>query len=78
MLVSGSIAFARRLERRLFAAIPEYADPQEACRHMASTQLNGRMVRGGGRRRRSVFSRDESAMVTGSSLINDGGWSVGK
>ncbi|MDB6064346.1 MAG: short-chain dehydrogenase [Pedosphaera sp.] len=61
------------------ARLKEYPDPQAAYRDMASTQLNGRMVRSEEVAAAALYlAADESAMVTGSSLMIDGGWSAGK
>ena len=61
------------------ARISEYPDPQAAYREMAATQLNGRMVRPEEVAAAALYlAADESAMVTGSSLMIDGGWSTGK
>jgi 2-keto-3-deoxy-L-fuconate dehydrogenase len=59
--------------------IAEYPDPQKAYREMASTQLNGRMARPEEIAAAALYlASDESAMVTGSNLMIDGGWSAGK
>ncbi|MBW8864305.1 MAG: SDR family oxidoreductase [Verrucomicrobia bacterium] len=59
--------------------LKEYPDPQAAYRDMASTQLNGRMARPEEVAAAALYlAADESAMVTGSSLMIDGGWSAGK
>src|SRR6266403_1510024 len=61
------------------ARLKEYPDPQAAYREMASTQLNGRMVQSGEVAAAALYlAADESAMVTGSALMIDGGWSAGK
>jgi NAD(P)-dependent dehydrogenase (short-subunit alcohol dehydrogenase family) len=63
----------------VIARLKEYPDPEAAYRDMASTQLNGRMARPGEIAAAVLYlAADESAMVTGSSLIIDGGWSAGK
>jgi 2-keto-3-deoxy-L-fuconate dehydrogenase len=63
----------------VLARLKEYPDPQAAYRDMASTQLNGRMARPEEIAAAALYlAADESAMVTGSSLIIDGGWSTGK
>jgi 2-keto-3-deoxy-L-fuconate dehydrogenase len=63
----------------VLARIREYPDPQAAYREMAATQLNGRMARPEEVAAAALYlAADESAMVTGSSLIIDGGWSAGK
>jgi 2-keto-3-deoxy-L-fuconate dehydrogenase len=59
--------------------LKEYPDPQAAYREMASTQLNGRMARPEEIAAAALYlAADESTMVTGSTLMIDGGWSVGK
>jgi len=61
------------------ARIAEYPDPAKAYRDMASTQLNGRMARPEEIASAALYlAADESAMVTGSCLLIDGGWSAGK
>jgi 2-keto-3-deoxy-L-fuconate dehydrogenase len=61
------------------ARIAEYPDPQKAYADMASTQLNGRMARPEEIAAAALYlAADESAMVTGSTLLIDGGWSAGK
>jgi len=63
----------------VLARLQEYPDPQAAYRDMASTQLNGRMARPEEIAAAALYlAADESAMVTGSSLMIDGGWSAGK
>jgi len=59
--------------------IAESPDPQQAYRDMAATQLTGRMARPEEIAAAALYlAADESAMVTGSSLLVDGGWSAGK
>ena len=61
------------------ARLKEYPDPQAAYRDMASTQLNGRMLKPEEVAAAALYlAADESAMVTGSALMLDGGWSAGK
>ncbi len=61
------------------ARIAEYPDPKQAYRDMAATQLNGRMARPEEVAAAAVYlASDESAMVTGSCLMIDGGWAAGK
>jgi len=61
------------------ARIAEYPDPAKAYREMASTQLNGRMARPEEVAAAALYlASDEAAMVTGSCLMIDGGWSAGK
>src|SRR6202034_4551284 len=63
----------------VLARLKEYPDPEAAYREMASTQLNGRMAKPEEIAAAALYlAADESAMVTGSSLIIDGGWSAGK
>ncbi len=63
----------------VLARLKEYPDPQAAYRDMASTQLNGRMARPDEVAAAALYlASDESAMVTGSALMIDGGWSAGK
>ena len=63
----------------VLARLKEYPDPQSAYHEMASTQLNGRMAKPGEIAAATLYlAADESAMVTGSSLVIDGGWSAGK
>ena len=63
----------------VLARLKEYPDPEVAYRDMASTQLNGRMIRPEEIAAAVLYlAADESAMVTGSSLIIDGGWTAGK
>lgn len=59
--------------------IAESPDPQQAYRDMAATQLTGRMARPDEIAAAALYlAADESAMVTGTSLLVDGGWSAGK
>ena len=61
------------------ARIASYPDPEAAYREMASTQLNGRMARPDEIAAAALYlASDESAMVTGSCHLIDGGWSAGK
>jgi NAD(P)-dependent dehydrogenase (short-subunit alcohol dehydrogenase family) len=61
------------------ARLQEYPDPEKAYREMASTQLNGRMLKPEEIAAAALYlAADESAMVTGSTMILDGGWSIGK
>lgn len=63
----------------VLARLKEYPDPQAAYRDMASTQLNGRMAKPEEVATAALYlAADESAMVTGSTLMLDGGWSAGK
>jgi 2-keto-3-deoxy-L-fuconate dehydrogenase len=69
-----------RVETPFVAArLKEYPDPQAAYREMSSTQLNGRMLKPEEVAAAALYlAADESAMVTGSALMIDGGWSAGK
>jgi NAD(P)-dependent dehydrogenase (short-subunit alcohol dehydrogenase family) len=59
--------------------IAESPDPAQAYRDMAGTQLTGRMAKPAEIAAAALYlAADESAMVTGSSLMIDGGWSAGK
>ncbi|HEU5077830.1 MAG TPA: glucose 1-dehydrogenase [Opitutaceae bacterium] len=61
------------------ARIASYPDPEKAYREMAATQLNGRMARPDEIAAAAIYlASDEAAMVTGSCLMIDGGWSAGK
>ena len=61
------------------ARVAEYPDPAKAYREMASSQLNGRMAQPEEIAAAALYlAADESAMVTGSTLLIDGGWSAGK
>jgi NAD(P)-dependent dehydrogenase (short-subunit alcohol dehydrogenase family) len=63
----------------VLARLKEYPDPEAAYRDMASTQLNGRMAKPEEVAAAALYlASDESAMVTGSALMIDGGWSAGK
>ncbi|TAL06737.1 MAG: SDR family oxidoreductase [Verrucomicrobia bacterium] len=63
----------------VLARLKEYPDPQAAYLDMASTQLNGRMAKPEEVAAAALYlASDESAMVTGSALMVDGGWSAGK
>lgn len=63
----------------VLARLKEYPDPEAAYREMASTQLNGRMAKPEEVAAAALYlAADESAMVTGSTLMIDGGWSAGK
>ena len=59
--------------------IAESPNPEQAYRDMAGTQLTGRMAKPAEIAAAALYlAADESAMVTGSSLMIDGGWSAGK
>jgi 2-keto-3-deoxy-L-fuconate dehydrogenase len=59
--------------------LAESPDPEQAYRDMAATQLTGRMAQPAEIAAAALYlAADEAAMVTGSSLMVDGGWSAGK
>jgi 2-keto-3-deoxy-L-fuconate dehydrogenase len=61
------------------ARIAEYPDPAKAYAEMKSTQANGRMAEPREIAAAALYlASDESAFVTGSALIIDGGWTAGK
>jgi 2-keto-3-deoxy-L-fuconate dehydrogenase len=61
------------------ARIAEYPDPDQAYRDMSSTQLNGRMARPDEIAAAALYlAADAAAMITGSTLMLDSGWSAGK
>lgn len=61
------------------ARLQEYPDPAQAYREMSATQLIGRMGRPEEIAAAAHYlASDEAALVTGASLMADGGWSVGK
>ena len=61
------------------ARLKEYPDPEQAYREMASTQAIGRMAKPEEIAAAALYlASDESAFVTGSEFIIDGGWSAGK
>jgi NAD(P)-dependent dehydrogenase (short-subunit alcohol dehydrogenase family) len=61
------------------ARLAEYPDPEKTYRDMSSTQLTGRMAKPAEIAAAALYlAADESEMVTGSSLMIDGGWSAGK
>ena len=63
----------------LFRLNMSTSDAIVAYQDMASTQLNGRMARPEEIASAALYlAADESAMVTGSALMIDGGWSAGK
>ena len=63
----------------VLSRLKEYPDPEKAYREMAATQLNGRMLRPEEVAAAALYlAGDASAMVTGSTLMLDGGWSAGK
>lgn len=59
--------------------LAEYPDPLVARRDMEGTQLAGRMARPEEVAAAALYlASDEAAMVTGSTLMVDSGWSAGK
>ena len=61
------------------ARIKEYPDPEKAYREMSATQLIGRMGQPEEIAAAAHYlASDDAALVTGASLMADGGWSVGK
>jgi 2-keto-3-deoxy-L-fuconate dehydrogenase len=58
--------------------LKEYPDPRAAYHEMSATQLTGRMARPEEIAAALYLAADESAMITGSALIIDGGWTAGK
>src|SRR5437867_11358738 len=69
-----------RVETPFVAArLKEYPDPKKAYEEMAATQALGRMARPEEIAAAALYlASDESAFVTGSALLIDGGWSAGK
>lgn len=61
------------------ARLKEYPDPEKAYREMASTQAIGRMGRPEEIAAAALYlASDESAFITGTAFLIDGGWSAGK
>jgi len=61
------------------ARLKEYPDPAQAYREMSATQLIGRMGQPDEVAAAAHYlASDEAALVTGATLMTDGGWSVGK
>jgi 2-keto-3-deoxy-L-fuconate dehydrogenase len=61
------------------ARLKEYADPAQAYREMSATQAIGRMGRPEEVAAAAHYlASDEAALVTGTALMADGGWSAGK
>jgi 2-keto-3-deoxy-L-fuconate dehydrogenase len=59
--------------------LKEYPDPEQARREMTATQAVGRMGRPDEVAAAALYlASDESAFVTGSTFMIDGGWSAGK
>jgi len=61
------------------ARLKEYPDPEKAYKEMASTQALGRMAKPEEIASAALYlACDESAFVTGTPFLIDGGWSAGK
>lgn len=61
------------------ARLKEYPDPEKAYQEMSATQLIGRMGQPEEIAAAAHYlASDEAKLVTGSSLMADGGWSAGK
>jgi len=61
------------------ARLKEYPDPEKAYKEMASTQAIGRMAKTEEIAAAALYlASDDSAFVTGTDFIIDGGWSAGK
>ena len=61
------------------ARLKEYPDPEKAYRDMASTQALGRMGKPEEIAHAALYlASDESAFITGTAFLIDGGWSAGK
>lgn len=61
------------------ARLKEYPDPQKAYAEMAATQAVGRMGKPEEIAAAAVYlASDESAFITGTAFLIDGGWSAGK
>jgi 2-keto-3-deoxy-L-fuconate dehydrogenase len=69
-----------RVETPFVAArLKEYPDPDKAYREMAATQALGRMARPEEIAHAALYlASEESAFITGTALLIDGGWSAGK
>lgn len=61
------------------ARLKEYPDPEKAYREMAATQALGRMAKPEEIAHAALYlASDESAFITGTAFLIDGGWSAGK
>jgi NAD(P)-dependent dehydrogenase (short-subunit alcohol dehydrogenase family) len=69
-----------RVETPFVAArLKEYPDPAKAYQEMASTQALGRMAKPEEIAAAALYlASDESAFITGTAFLIDGGWSAGK
>ena len=60
------------------ARLKEYADPEKAYREMSATQPIGRMAQPQEIAAAALYlAADESILITGTTLMADGGWSAG-
>ena len=61
------------------ARLKEYPDPEKAYREMSATQALGRMGKPEEIAHAALYlASDESAFITGTAFLIDGGWSAGK
>ena len=61
------------------ARLKEYPDPEKAYREMSATQAIGRMARPEEIAKAALYlASDDSAFITGTAFLIDGGWSAGK
>lgn len=61
------------------ARLKEYPDPEKAYREMSATQALGRMAKPEEIAHAALYlASDESAFITGTAFLIDGGWSAGK
>jgi NAD(P)-dependent dehydrogenase (short-subunit alcohol dehydrogenase family) len=61
------------------ARLKEYPDPEKAYREMSATQALGRMAKPQEIAHAALYlASDESAFITGTAFLIDGGWSAGK
>lgn len=61
------------------ARLKEYPDPEKAYQEMAATQALGRMGKPEEIAHAALYlASDESAFITGTAFLIDGGWSAGK
>ncbi|MBI2948660.1 MAG: glucose 1-dehydrogenase [Verrucomicrobia bacterium] len=61
------------------ARLKEYPDPEKAYQEMAATQALGRMAKPEEIAHAALYlASDESAFITGTAFLIDGGWSAGK
>ena len=63
----------------VLARMKQFLDPGQASQEMASAQINGRMIQAEEVAAAALYlAADESAMITGSTLMIDGVWSIEK